>query len=98
MLFNVKQAFSQALGWLEPSVQDEAVVLRFKRFLLSMTNEEGIKLTFEGAPVTSSSDIEVLVSDMIGKASGSAPEVEEAEEPAQEESVSINNMDSLGLW
>ena len=63
-----------------------------------MTNEEGIKLAFEGAPVTSSSDIEVLVSDMIGKACGSAPEVEEAEEPAQEESMSINNMDSLGLW
>lgn len=98
ILFNVKQAFVQALGWLEPSVQDEKTVLRFKRFLLSMTNEEGIKLAFEGAPVTSSSDIEVLVSDMIGTAGGSAPEAEEAEEPAQEESVSINNMDSLGLW
>ena len=98
MLFNVKQAFIQALGWLEPSVQDEAVVLRFKRFLLSMTNAEGIKLAFEGAPMTSSSDIEVLVSDMIGKAGGSAPEIEEEEAPEQEESVSINNMDSLGLW
>lgn len=97
MLFNVKQAFVQALGWLEPSVQDEKTVLRFKRFLLSMTNEEGIKLAFEGAPVTSSSDVELLISDVMGNASG-MPEAEDAEEPAQEESTSMNNMDSLGLW
>ena len=87
MLFNVKQAFSQALGWLEPSVQDEAVVLRFKRFLLSMTNAEGIKLAFGGGPMASSSGVGVLVSAMIGTAGGSAPEAEEVEEPAQEEEI-----------